>query len=115
MTEVQEFLEGLDDPSRAVFEHVVGLVRAVAPEVDEGTSYGLPALKYHKKPLMGFRVAKNHLSVFPFSAEAVEAVRERLEGFDLAKGTIRFAVDRPPPDDVVQDLVRTRMREIDGS
>ena len=43
---------------------------------------------------------------------AIEAVKERLDGFDLGKGTIRFSPDRPVPDDVLADLVRARKQEI---
>jgi uncharacterized protein YdhG (YjbR/CyaY superfamily) len=43
---------------------------------------------------------------------AIDAVRDRLGDFDLAKGTVRFAADTPVPDDVLTDLVRARKREI---
>jgi uncharacterized protein YdhG (YjbR/CyaY superfamily) len=56
-----------------------------------------------------------HLSVFPFSPEVVEGVRERLAGYSLSKGTIRFTPDQPLPDDVVEDIVRLRLAEITGS
>jgi uncharacterized protein YdhG (YjbR/CyaY superfamily) len=48
-------------------------------------------------------------------AGAIGAVEDRLGGFDVAKGTIRFTPDSPVPDDVLTDLVRARAREIDGS
>src|ERR671914_251058 len=63
---------------------------------------------------LGFRAAKKHLSVFPFSPAAVDAVKDRLEGFDLSKGTIRFTPDQPVPDDVLADLVRARKAEIES-
>ena len=52
------------------------------------------------------------LSLFPFSPAAIEAVKHRLAGFDVAKGTIRFSPEKPVPDDVLADLVRARLREI---
>jgi hypothetical protein len=33
----------------------------------------MPAFKYNERPLLGFKASKNHLSVFPFSPEAVDA------------------------------------------
>jgi uncharacterized protein YdhG (YjbR/CyaY superfamily) len=42
-------------------------------------------------------------------------VSDRLSGFKLSKGTIRFTVDRPLPDDVVRDVVMLRVEEIVGS
>lgn len=41
-------------------------------------------------------------------------MRDRLEGFDLSKGTIRFTPDHQLPEDVLVDLVRARQEEIDA-
>jgi uncharacterized protein YdhG (YjbR/CyaY superfamily) len=112
---VEDYFGGLDAPSRATFEHIRNLVTEMVPEVDEGTSYGMAALKYKHKPLLGFLAAKQHLSIFPFSPQVVDAVRDRLSAFQLSKGTIRFTVDMPLPDDVVRDIVRYRMEEINGT
>lgn len=45
----------------------------------------------------------------------MDAVRDRLDTFELSKGTIRFSVDQPMPDEVVRDVVRLRMAEISGA
>jgi uncharacterized protein YdhG (YjbR/CyaY superfamily) len=50
--------------------------------------------------------------VHPFSPEVVDAVRGRLDGFDLAKGTIRFTPDEPIPEDVIRELVALRLAEL---
>jgi uncharacterized protein YdhG (YjbR/CyaY superfamily) len=42
----------------------------------------------------------------------VDQVRDRLAGFSLSKGTIRFSVNQPVPDDVVVDIVQLRKAEI---
>jgi uncharacterized protein YdhG (YjbR/CyaY superfamily) len=112
---VDEYFEGLDAPTRAAFEHIRALVRDIAPEADDGWSYGMAALRYKRRPLLGFRTTKDHLSVFPFSPKAVDAVRDQLTGFDLSKGTIRFTVAKPVPDNVVRDMVRFRVEEIDAA
>lgn len=75
----------------------------------------MAALRYKRKPLLGFLAAKDHLSVFPFSPKVVDSVRDRLAGFELSKGTIRFTIDRPLPDDVVREVVRLRTDEIAGT
>lgn len=68
----------------------------------------MAALTYRQKPLLAFRAARKHLSIFPFSSRVVDAVRDQLPGYDLDKGTIRFTADAPPPDDVVREIVRHR-------
>jgi uncharacterized protein YdhG (YjbR/CyaY superfamily) len=111
---MDEYLAGLPEEQRAALEHVRATVRALAPDAEEGKSYGVPAFIVAGRPLLGFSAARRHLSLFPFSPAAIDAARDRLEGFDLAKGTIRFTTDRPVPDDVLADVVRARLREIEG-
>ena len=114
MSDVDDYLAGVDDATRRALQHVRAIAAATEPSVSEGTSYGMPALKYRGRPLLGFVAAKGHLSVYPFSPQAVDAARGRLEGFSVSKGTIRFAVDKPLPDDVLGDIVRYRVAEIDS-
>jgi uncharacterized protein YdhG (YjbR/CyaY superfamily) len=74
----------------------------------------MPAFKYGKRSLLGFRASKGHLSVFPFSPEAVDAAREALAGFDLSKGTVRFTPEKPIPDAALRQLVHHRLSEIEA-
>src|SRR5688572_21331526 len=103
MAYFDEYLDDLDPGQRAALQKVRELVLNQVPEAEEGKSYGMPALMLAGRPLLGFRAAKHHMSIFPFSPSALDAVRARLAGFELSKGTIRFSEDRPVPDDVLRD------------
>ena len=115
MTAVDDYFESLDADRRAAFERIRTLALDEAPAAEQGTSYGMAALKYHGKPLLGFRAAEHHLSIFPFSPAAIDAVREQLTGFEVSKGTIRFTVEAALPEAAVRGLVRHRMAEITHS
>jgi uncharacterized protein YdhG (YjbR/CyaY superfamily) len=110
---MDDYLDGLQPAERAALARVRAVVDGVVPAAEEATSYGMPAFLYAGRPLLGFRAARRHLSVFPFSPAAIEAVQDRLEGFDVSKGTIRFSPDSPVPEDVLADLVRARKQEIE--
>ena len=109
---MDDYLADLQPTQKFALERVRAVVAGLAPDAEEGTSYGVPAFLLAGRPLLGFSAAKKHLSIFPFSPAAIEAGRERLDGFDLGKGTIRFSPDRPVPDDVLADLVHARGQEI---
>jgi uncharacterized protein YdhG (YjbR/CyaY superfamily) len=109
-----EFLGGVSDERRRALQKVIDQVAAAAPDATEGRSYGLPAFRYRGSPLLGFAVSREHLSLYPFSPRVVEAVTPSLEGYGLSKGTIRFTVDRPVPAEVLTEIIRLRMDEIDG-
>jgi uncharacterized protein YdhG (YjbR/CyaY superfamily) len=111
---MDEYLDGLPREQRAALADVRALVAGLAPDAVEGKSYGVPAFMLSGRPLLGFSAAKQHLSVFPFSPAAIEAVQDRLAEFDTAKGTIRFTPDHPLPDDVIAGLVAARRAELDG-
>jgi uncharacterized protein YdhG (YjbR/CyaY superfamily) len=112
---VDDLLARLDERSRAAFERVRDLAMDVVPDAEQGTSYGMAALRYRGKPLLGFNTAAKHLAVYPFSPLAVDAVRDQLEGFDVFPGTVRFTADHPLPEQAVRDLVRARRDEIAGA
>jgi uncharacterized protein YdhG (YjbR/CyaY superfamily) len=109
---MDDYLDELPPAERVALERVRAVVGGLVADAEEGTSYGVPAFMYAGRPLLGFSAAKKHLSIFPFSPAAIDAVRERLDGFDLSEGTIRFSPDRPVPADVLADLVRARKHEI---
>jgi uncharacterized protein YdhG (YjbR/CyaY superfamily) len=114
MSSFDEYLAAVPDAQRAAIERIRQFVRRTVPEAEEATSYGMPAFKYNKRPLLGFRASKNHLSLFPFSPEAINAARDALAGFELAKGTVRFTPDRPVPEAALERLLRHRLLEIEG-
>ena len=108
---MDDYLDDLPPAQKAALERVRSAVGGLAPDAEEGTSYGIPAFIYAGRPLLGFNAAKKHLSIYPFSPAAIEAVKDRLGGFDVAKGTIRFSPDSPVPADVLADLVRARRED----
>ena len=109
---MDDYLDGLAPDQKAALARVRAIVAGLVPEAEEGTSYGMPAFIYAGRPLLGFRAAKKHLSLFPFSPAAIEAVSDRLDGFGVAKGTIRFTPDHPVPEPVIAELIAARLSEI---
>ena len=109
------YLDDLPPAEKAALERVRAVVAGLAPDAEEGTSYGMPAWRLAGKPLLGFNLATAHVGLFPFSPDVVTAVRDRLDGYGVSKGGIRFDPARPVPDDVVVELLRLRRREITGA
>src|SRR5262249_50064929 len=114
MGAVQDYFGTLDPDARAAYERVRDRVIELVPDVTEGTSYGVAALMYRGKPLIGFRAAKTHLSLFPYSGSAATAGQGTTAGSDAAKGTVRFSPAKPLPPRAIDALVRHRIAEIDA-
>lgn len=110
-----DYLGRLDSPVRVTVERIYTRAGELVPGLEEGVSYGVPALIYHGRPLVGVQPSAKHLSLFPYSAEVVEAVVADLKGFSVSKGTIRFTPEHPIPDVVLTRIIELRRDEIDGA
>jgi uncharacterized protein YdhG (YjbR/CyaY superfamily) len=113
--EVDTFLAGLAPEVRAALEGLRRTIAKAAPDAVEGISYGVPAFKYRGRPLVSFGAGKNHCSFYVQSPAVMDAHQNELARFDTAKGTIRFAPDKPLPADLVTKLVQARMAETDAA
>lgn len=116
MPEYTEYIHGLPEDQQTI----VGGWRLRAQEqapgpVQEGMSYGMPALRYRGRPLVSIVATKAGYSIFPFSAEVVAAVLPQLEGYATTKGGIRFTAAKPLPVKVFDAMIAARVAEIDAA
>ncbi len=112
MTEIDDYLASVPADARHELERVRAVIAAEVPDAVEGISYGMPAFRCDGKPLIGFTASKAHLSLHPFSPAVIEAERDRLAGFSLSKGTIRFSPTQPLPDATLKAILARRLAEI---
>jgi uncharacterized protein YdhG (YjbR/CyaY superfamily) len=115
MGEVTDYIAGLDEPARSLVERYRERAVAIVPEAEEGTSYGMAALRYRGRPLVSVVSTKQGYSVFPFSSAVVESVIAEVTGFDATKGGIKFTDERHLPDKAFDALVAGRRDEIDAA
>jgi uncharacterized protein YdhG (YjbR/CyaY superfamily) len=106
---VDEYLARVPEPARGTLVKVRAAIRAVAPMgATESISYGIPMFK-HEGMLIGFAAFAKHCSLFP-GAEPIAELQSELMAFSTAKGTIRFAVDKPPSRALIKKLIQIRLR-----
>ncbi|HEU5222270.1 MAG TPA: DUF1801 domain-containing protein [Candidatus Lumbricidophila sp.] len=122
-----QYIRDLTEPARGVLAAIQERAVLLVPGTTEQVSYRMPCMMYRGKPLLSVLQTKTHLGYYPFSASTIDAVRGSLaaSGADTSrpevaalnwsKGTVRFAVAHPIPDDVVAMLVMARKAEIDAS
>ena len=115
MAEIDDYLAGLDPQDATIIGDAYTSARALAPEVEQGISYGMPALLFEGRSLLSVMRAKGHFGLYPYSAAIVAKVVEALgpvDGLTSAKGTLRLPLRTAIPEDVVRRLVLARIDEI---
>jgi uncharacterized protein YdhG (YjbR/CyaY superfamily) len=115
MGEVADYIAGQDEPARTVLERFRARTTAVVPAAEEGTSYGMAAMRYRGKPLISVVSTKRGYSVFPFSSAVVESVVAEYGDFESTKGGMKFTDAHRLPDKAFDALVARRRDEIDAA
>jgi uncharacterized protein YdhG (YjbR/CyaY superfamily) len=115
MGSVTDYIAGLDEPARSVLERYRARAVAAVPEAEEGTSYGMAALRYRGRPLISVISTKQGYSVFPFSSAVVASVTAQFNDFESTKGGIKFTDERHLPTEAFDALVARRREEIDAA
>jgi uncharacterized protein YdhG (YjbR/CyaY superfamily) len=107
---VDDYLATVPQDARATLLKLRKLIQATVPDATESISYQIPTFKY-KGPLVAFAAFPNHCSFYVMSPAVMEMYKDELKSYDIAKGTIRFPVNKPLPAALVKKLVKARIEE----
>jgi uncharacterized protein YdhG (YjbR/CyaY superfamily) len=107
--DIDGYLASVEEPKRSTLEALRRSILAVVPDAEECLSYGVPGFRVNGTVVAGFAAAKKHLSYFPHSGSLLDQIDEELDGYDHAKGTLRFPIDEPLPDALVEKLLSIRI------
>lgn len=106
---VDEYLELVEsDEARDALTSLRKIIRDEIPFAEEVISYGMPMFKFHGM-VVGFAAFKKHCSLFP--GHTVSDFADQLADFKTSKGTVQFMPDKPIPESLVREIVRTRAKE----
>src|SRR6476469_8856826 len=79
-------------------------VLAAMPEANQVISYGIPSLTA-RGTMVSIGAAKRHCALY---GAALDAYPDELKAYSTSKGTVRFPLDQPIPQDLVRRLVEAR-------
>lgn len=107
--EIDAYIAAAAPAAQPVLKRIREIVRRAAPEAREAISYRMPAFFGHGV-LVYFAAFKTHIGLFP-PVKGDEALLGRLAPYRGPKGNLAFPLNEPLPDDVIEQVVRQRIRE----
>lgn len=109
--EIDLYLDSLEETKRATLAQLRQTILAVIPDAEQGISYGMPAFRLRGKTIAGFAAFKNHLSYLPHSGSVFPELADELASYSKSTGALRFKIDQPLPQDLVEKLITVRLRQ----
>lgn len=109
---VPSYISGFPRSVQTVLKRVRGIILKSVPGAEEVISYQIPAYKLHGKPVLYFAACTEHYSLYPSNTRLVTAFKDKLAGYELSKGTIRFPLSEPVPVKLIEAIARFRAKEV---
>ena len=108
---IDDYLAGVPEDKRAALQRLREAIQAAAPEASECISYQMPSFRLKTGMLVSFAAWKEHCALYPLSVATLRQHLADLDGYEVAKGTVRFTPDKPLPLGFIKKLVHARIAE----
>jgi uncharacterized protein YdhG (YjbR/CyaY superfamily) len=116
---VEEYLASQDPTKARTLRSVIDLILTQFPELESKISWNVPTIHRKGKYVAGICAYKHHLTFAPWSARVIENFKGpsrtggRLGKFVVWKNCFQIPVDWKIDRELVKDLVRARLAELD--
>lgn len=111
--DIHEYIATFPRPVQTVLKRVRTAIRKAVPGAQETISYKIPTFKLNGRSVLYFAGWKEHYSLYPSSARMIAKFKKELADYEYNdKGTIRFPLDGPVPEELIAGIARFRVREM---
>ena len=110
MDEVEKYILQFPDEVQEILRKIRALIKQNAANAEEQIAYKMPAYKINKKPLVYFAAFKNHIGFYATPTGHSE-FKEELSKYKQGKGSVQFPIDKPIPYDLIERIVKFKLKE----
>jgi uncharacterized protein YdhG (YjbR/CyaY superfamily) len=114
---VDDYLASLDPPKGDTLRSVIEVILGEYPELECKLAWNVPQIHRGRDGVFGLSALKNHLALAPWSPDVMVEFGPRLQaaGYVVKKNLFHIPVDWDVDRDLVCDLVRARLAELDAN
>lgn len=106
---IDKFIAGYPEDVQQVLEKVRATIHKAAPDAEEKINYGIPTFTLEGN-LVHFSAFKNHIGFYP-TPTGIEKFKSELSKYEMAKGSVKFPLDKPIPYALITKIVKFRVKE----
>lgn len=109
--DIDAYIAAASQEAQGLLRQIRTLIRAMVPDATESISYDIPTYELDDEVLLHFASWTNHVSLYPVPPGDSDFDTE-LKKYQSGKGTARFPLDRPLPEDFVRRFVELHVQRI---
>jgi len=108
---VDEYVESFDGRAKERLLEMRQIIRTQLPNATERISYNIPAYFINGKLIIYFAAYKNHIGMYPgrTNSSAYNTIAAR---YAYGKSTVRFLHIEQLPKKLIQQFIKTRLKEV---
>jgi len=111
---LDSYLEPFDETTQKTVRAIFAAIRSKWKRMEIVIAWNQPMLKLDDEYVFGLSVQKNWILIAPWGDKTIDAFRDRLEGYELNKKTIKVPLDWKPDKKLLQDMCAKRIGEVLG-
>jgi uncharacterized protein YdhG (YjbR/CyaY superfamily) len=109
---VDEYIAAQPETVQGALTRVRNAIRKAVPKADETIAYNMPTYKLGGNSLLHFAGWKTHFSLYAASKAIVAEFKTELQKYEIEKGTIRFPLSEPVPENLIERIAKFRASEL---
>jgi uncharacterized protein YdhG (YjbR/CyaY superfamily) len=106
---IDEYIATFSPEVQAILEKIRSTIKHAATEAQETISYRIPAFTLHGM-LVYFAAFKNHIGLYP-PVRGDAKLEKSISIYAGEKGNLKFPLDQPIPYDLIERIVKLRVKQ----
>jgi uncharacterized protein YdhG (YjbR/CyaY superfamily) len=106
---IDEYVAGFPREVQETLQKIRGIIRDAAPDAAETIKYRMPTFVLHGN-LVHFAGFQQHIGFYP-TPSAIKQFSGELAGYESAKGSVQFPLNRSVPFTLIRKMVEFRVKE----
>lgn len=106
---IDEYIAGFPRDVQKILEQIRSTIRAAAPNAEETINYRIPTFTLNGN-LVHFAAFKKHIGFYP-APSGIAKFKKELSAYEVAKGSVKFPLDKPIPFVLISKIVKFRVKE----
>jgi uncharacterized protein YdhG (YjbR/CyaY superfamily) len=108
--DIDSYISRFPGAVQVMLQRVRATIRRAAPEAQETISYLIPTFKQNQI-LVHFAAWKNHIGLYP-PVSGDKALEKAVARYAGPKGNLQFPLDEPIPYDLIERIVKLRLKQV---